>query len=605
MLLRFSVTQPLDDPASSIFIRACTLTSGPASENLTATSLDATENPKKSETLFDPPLDSAPACVAATRETQDSLLVSASTGSGGNVEAQLASSLLEGLDAFFASPDNCDERFVFAWHNETAASVYIGDYLGKSTISPAVKTLDGHLQRTWPVLPTRIVAQLCSSGREPERILSIAIDTAGDLAALQRMALAWSQGSCAAGVDMESAGEIQGMTVFEVTGSGRPMPQYNNSTLNANGTFSLVNPRLRKSRRTQNGQVHRRDTCRYIQVVSGDSCGSLASRCGISAADLYKYNPKSDFCSTLMPDDYVCCSAGDPYKPPTPQPDLDGTCATHLIQNGDTCAALAKRYHVTVDELETWNKGKAWGWTECKDMLLGYNMCISNGFAPLPPPQVGTSCGPVVPGTVFPSDFDRFKNELGLLNPCPLKACCSNWGFCGPFPAHCEIHAPAGGGPGSREKGYNSTCVSNCGSDIKINSGTPAAFQRIGYYEAYNMDRECLWLSAKRANTDGTYTHIHWAFAEIDPNGWKVVIKDNHNQWADFKALPNVKRIVAFGGWAYSTEPATYNIIREAILKNPDTFATNIAKFLNDEGLDGVDIDWEYPGVSRPCLAQF
>lgn len=59
-----------------------------------------------------------------------------------------------------------------------------------------------------------------------------------------------------------------------------------------------------------------------------------------------------------------------------------------------------------------------------------------------------------------------------------------------------------------------------------------------------------------------------------------------------------MKRIVAFGGWAYSTEPATYNIIRQAILTNGEAFATNIAKLINDEGLDGVDIDWEYPGVS-------
>jgi GH18 family chitinase len=59
-----------------------------------------------------------------------------------------------------------------------------------------------------------------------------------------------------------------------------------------------------------------------------------------------------------------------------------------------------------------------------------------------------------------------------------------------------------------------------------------------------------------------------------------------------------VKRIVSFGGWAYSTEPATYNIIRQAIITNREVFATNLAKFVMDEGLDGVDIDWEYPGVS-------
>lgn len=112
------------------------------------------------------------------------------------------------------------------------------------------------------------------------------------------------------------------------------------------------------------------------------------------------------------------------------------------------------------------------------------------------------------------------------------------------------------------------------------------------------MNRKCLWLKAGNANTDGSYTHIHWGFVEIDPLNWKVVIKDPHNQWEAFKGLPNVKRIISFGGWAYSTEAATYNIIRQAIIVNRETFATNIAQFLNDEKLDGVDIDWEYPGVS-------
>lgn len=31
---------------------------------------------------------------------------------------------------------------------------------------------------------------------------------------------------------------------------------------------------------------------------------------------------------------------------------------------------------------------------------------------------------------------------------------------------------------------------------------------------------------------------------------------------------------------------------------NADTFALNIAKFVKDESIDGVEIDWEYPGVS-------
>lgn len=110
------------------------------------------------------------------------------------------------------------------------------------------------------------------------------------------------------------------------------------------------------------------------------------------------------------------------------------------------------------------------------------------------------------------------------------------------------------------------------------------------------MNRDCLWLKAENANTNN-YTHIHWGFAEIDSRSFKVVIKDEHKQWAAFKNLTNVKRIISFGGWAYSTENPGATIMRKAIIDNRNTFAANIAQFAKDEGIDGVDIDWEYPGV--------
>jgi GH18 family chitinase len=104
-------------------------------------------------------------------------------------------------------------------------------------------------------------------------------------------------------------------------------------------------------------------------------------------------------------------------------------------------------------------------------------------------------------------------------------------------------------------------------------------------------------LKAANANTDGIYTQIYWGFFDIDPNTWKPSLNDSDGQWQDFKKLQNIKRVISFGGWAYSTEPATYNILRMAIINNRETFAANIAKFVADEGIDGVDIDREYPGV--------
>ncbi len=71
---------------------------------------------------------------------------------------------------------------------------------------------------------------------------------------------------------------------------------------------------------------------------------------------------------------------------------------------------------------------------------------------------------------------------------------------------------------------------------------------------------------------------------------------------ADLKLRnPNLELFVSLGGWTFSdngttTQPVFGNIASSAA--NRQTFATNVLKFLNTYGYDGVDIDWEYPGAS-------
>ena len=136
-------------------------------------------------------------------------------------------------------------------------------------------------------------------------------------------------------------------------------------------------------------------------------------------------------------------------------------------------------------------------------------------------------------------------------------------------------------------------------SILTYNSGAgPAAFLKVGYYESWNWDRPCLnYKPIELAVSD--YTHIHWGFATIG-SGFTVNINDTYKQLDDFLAIPGKKKIVSFGGWGYSTDPSTYQALRTAMdPANVDTFATNIVNYLNSKGFEGVDIDWEYPGVSH------
>ncbi|KAK4233824.1 hypothetical protein C8A03DRAFT_47714 [Achaetomium macrosporum] len=565
MLLHFSVLLPLDDPRTDVLIRSCTLGRDPASagdrsiSNATSMPID---NPKLGTGLFQ------------ASETSGALVF---TASGGRASGQEALALLDGMKDFFDTTDNCDETFLFAYHKQTVAGMHIGAGLGKRTVASVLQFAAGRL-RAGDSVANQTVAQICSGGRGAETVFGLSVDTTGDIAGVQRTVLAWSRGDCADGNDRgpPQTHETLAIKVFDIASA--PLTDDDGTVIIRPRNWSANHAWQRAA------TLGKRATCAYIRVEAGDRCASLTAKWGIRGADFAKYNPKPNLCTTLQPGDYVCCSAGDPYsepKPEAPKPTPDGSCAVHFILNTDTCEQLGKRFGLTEAQIESFNKGKTWGWTECRTMLAGYNMCLSIGSAPLPRRNGWTN-------TSIP---------MTDLNPCPLKACCSNWGHCGPFPAHCDIHAPPGGGPGVKLPGFDSTCVSSCGNGIKQNSGPPANFSRIGYYESWNMNRDCLWLKAENANADWSYTHIHWGFAEIDPETWTVVLKDPHNQWQSFKNLHLVKRIVSFGGWAYSTEPATYNIIRQAIIANRETLATNVAKFVMDEGIDGVDIDWEYPGA--------
>lgn len=318
----------------------------------------------------------------------------------------------------------------------------------------------------------------------------------------------------------------------------------------------------------------------------------MASKCGISAAEFTKVNTKTNLCSSLAPGQQVCCSSG---KMPDlkPKPDGNGNCAVYTTKKDDSCSVIAASRDLTLKELESFNE-KTWGWNGCKRLFPDFKMCVSTGGPPMPANVPNAVCGPTVNGTAQPSA----GTDLSKLNLCPLNVCCNIWGQCGLTDDFCVISKSETGAPGTSAPGENG-CISNCGRDI-IKGSAPASKIKVAYFEAWNFARDCLTMSVDQIDTD-TYTHIHFAFANVTRGEYKVEITEPSvmEQFELFKGMTGVKKIVSLGGWAFSTEPGTFSILREAALPaNRELFKKNLISFINEHDLDGIDLDWEYPGVS-------
>ncbi|KAI8623901.1 glycoside hydrolase superfamily [Xylariaceae sp. FL1651] len=218
-----------------------------------------------------------------------------------------------------------------------------------------------------------------------------------------------------------------------------------------------------------------------------------------------------------------------------------------------------------------------------------------------PPFSVSVSnavCGPQVPGTMKP--ISGTSDIWASLNPCPLNVCCNVWGMCNITDDFRIIDSADTGAPGTTQpkkilSQSLTSGISNCGGDI-IKGSAPAETMRVTYFQSWNEGRPCLHMDVNQIDTS-KYTHIHFTFANIT-SAFDIDVSGAQAQFDDFKALGDVKRIITFGGWDFSTAPGTYNILREATkAANRAKFESNIVAFIKAHNLDGVDIDWEYTGA--------
>jgi hypothetical protein len=124
-----------------------------------------------------------------------------------------------------------------------------------------------------------------------------------------------------------------------------------------------------------------------------------------------------------------------------------------------------------------------------------------------------------------------------------------------------------------------------------VTGSPPAKFERVGYYEAFNIDRSCNTMRV--GSIPSEYTIVHWAFADLTRN-YDIRVSPYEKDWAAFTQATGYKKVVSFGGWAFSTQATTYDIFRKGVgADQRETFSDKIVKFISANNLDGVDFDWE------------
>ncbi|KAF2223869.1 hypothetical protein BDZ85DRAFT_296027 [Elsinoe ampelina] len=549
MLLDFALYNPLDDPDTDVKLYTCNAEDAVATTS--QAELGATCSfPVPREIAFDLSWSNA---LASTNDSMDILPA------------------VSRLSDWASDAGSCNKSIMFSHANGIVAGMQIGlgldhKMVAAKVIKPLIKELkDKSYQQ----------AMIQSCGSTGRLNFGMVVSSASGLPDIQRAVRSWSDAQCVPGLDKTKKAWL--METIATSSPDLETPSSSNSN-NANSSVPL--------------RLLPRADCRIIRVVSGDSCASLASACGISGNQFMSYNTKNNLCATLAVGQPVCCSSGT-LPDIRPRPNQNGDCAPYTVVSGDYCAKIAASNSLTIEELLRFNT-KTWAWTGCDNLLLGIRMCLSEGYPPMPAPVSNAVCGPQVPGTTNPN-LPTLGLDLSTLNPCKLNACCNKWGQCGTTSEFCTRSTAASGNPGTSLPGQNG-CISNCGMDIVNNGNPPSEFISVAYFSAWNYDRGCLRMTPNQIDKT-KYTHVHYAFADITPD-FRVDISQYPWQFEDFKQLSGIKRIISFGGWSFSTEVDTYPIFREGVTDaNRLEFARQVSSFVLAHNLDGVDFDWEYPGA--------
>jgi hypothetical protein len=526
---------------------------------------------------FGPDFDKLPAAAVKVAAVEEPVEVQFEIGywdEGFGLAVSSVRSLIKQMRAYTERGHGATESpfMMFGRIGQASVGLYIGEGLQNQRLVDGMRMFENRLQNLNVSTPS-LAMQLCGPEYDSTHTFGLMITSNGTFAPIQDAMKAWDKSKC---LSFGHSSKVSGQVTFTT-----PLISLNrtaNSTILESGVL-------------QNSTLHARTECgKTVQVGSPDSCENLAAKCGIPPATFTKLHPEDDFCSKLMPKQHVCCTAGT-LPDFSPKPNDDGSCNVYTVKANDNCDSISAEYSLSREKLSTYNKD-TWGWGGCSletYLFPNQKICLSTGSPPFPDEIANAQCGPQKPGSQAPTDGTNITD----MNPCPLNACCNIWGKCGLTKDYCVDTNT--GSPGTAKKDTFG-CISNCGMDIVKGDGTGAI--KVAYFEGYGLGRKCLFQDASQIDTSA-YTNLHFGFGTLTAN-YEVGTGDilSTYQFGEFSRLTGVKKILSFGRWDFSTMPATYMIFREGVTSaNRLKMATNIAAFIKKHNLDGVDIDWEYPGA--------
>jgi hypothetical protein len=565
MFFDFSLYDPVDDPSRNHNLFACS--------------------------SFGPDFDKLPATAAKSTGVENPVDVHFEIGywnEGFGLAVSSVRSLIKQMRAYAERGHGATESpfMMFGRIGQASVGLYIGEGLQNQGLVDGMKMFEDRLQDLNFSTPS-LAMQLCGPEYDSTHTFGLMITSNGTFAPIQDALKAWDKSQC---LSFEHSSRVSGQATFTT-----PLISLNGT---ANSTIAKINEHRGNILHARHSTIyarhhalHARTECgKTVQVGDGDSCGTLATKCGLPPAAFSKIHPEADFCSKLMPKQHVCCTAGT-LPDFSPKPNSDGSCNTYTVKANDNCDSISAEYSLSREKLNTYNKN-TWGWNGCSletYLFPNQKICLSTGSPPFPDEIANAQCGPQKPGTQPP----MAGTNITEMNPCPLNACCNIWGQCGLTKDYCVDTNT--GSPGTAKKDTFG-CISNCGMDIIKGDGTGAI--KVAYFEGYGFGRKCLFQDASQVDTS-LYTNLHFGFGTLTAN-YEVGTGDalSTYQFGEFSRLTGVKKILSFGGWDFSTMPATYMIFREGVTPaNRLKMATSIADFIKKHNLNGVDIDWEYPGA--------